>query len=272
MTSGILRAYADTPFGQVHYRHLGQGRPLLLLHQTASSSQQFEPMMPALASGYRVLALDTPGYGMSDPPPHQYTVADYAHSVVAFMDTLGIERASIYGHHTGAGIACEVAAAYPDRVDRLIVYGTTYWEIPPEELDARNKPLSLKEDGSHLMEMWEDITGRIREGLFPKPYSEYALDIIEREVLWKLMAGERYRDAYHAVYRYNILERLPLIQAPTLVLGGDQDTLRSAVEPVIARIKRVRSHLVPGGSYFTSYDDPEAMAREILGFLADPGV
>lgn len=86
------------------------------------------------------------------------------------------------------------------------------------------------------------------------------------------MAGERYRDAYHAVYRYNILERLPLIQAPTLVLGGDQDTLRSAVEPVTARIKRVRSHLVPGGSYFTSYDDLEAMAREILGFLADPGV
>ena len=122
------------------------------------------------------------------------------------------------------------------------------------------------------MEMWVDIIGRIREGLFPKPYSKAALDIIEREVLWKLMAGERYVDGYHAVYRYDTLERLPLINAPTLVLSGDQDTLRSAVEPVAARIKRVRSRLVPGGSYFTSYDDPQGMAREILDFLADPGV
>ena len=120
--------------------------------------------------------------------------------------------------------------------------------------------------------MWDDITGRIREGLFPRPYSKDALDIIEREVLWKLMAGERYQEAYYAVYHYNILERLLLIQAPTLVLGGDQDTLRSAVEPVATRIQRVRSHIVPGGSYFTSYDGPEAMAREIIGFLADPGV
>jgi pimeloyl-ACP methyl ester carboxylesterase len=274
MTDGILRAYANTPYGQIHYRHAGAGQPLLLLHQTASCSGQFEGMIPTLASSHRALALDTPGYGMSDPPPHQYTVAEYAGSIVAFLDVMGIDRANIFGHHTGAALACEVAAGYPDRVDKLVVYGVPYWDEPSEMLESRIRYFPLKDDGSHLMEMWDDITGRMREGLFPKPYSEEALEAIQREVVWKLMAGERRNEAYIAIYRHSngILERLPLIQAPTLVMSGDQDGQRPAMEPVAARIRRNRTRLLKGGSYFTAYDDPEALSREILDFLANPGV
>ena len=274
MTEGILRAYANTPYGQIHYRHAGMGQPLLLLHQTASCSEQFEGMIPSLASSYRVLALDTLGYGMSDPPHHEYTVAEYADSVVAFLDALGIDRAYIFGHHTGAAIACEVAAGYPNRVDKLVVYGVPYWDEPSEMLESRIRYFPLKDDGSHLLEMWDDITGRMREGLFPKPYSEEALETIQKEVVWKLMAGERRNEAYIAIYRHSrdILDRLPLIQAPTLVMSGDQDGQRPALEPVAARIRRNRTRVLKGGSYFTAYDDPEALSREILDFLANPGV
>ena len=268
----ILRAYADTGFGQVHYRHAGAGPPLLLLHQTSSSSEQFEAMMPALASVCHVLALDTPGYGMSTPPPGQYTVADYARCVVGFLDALQIERASIFGHHTGAAIASEVAAAYPDRVDRIILYGVPHWNEPADTLESRLKRFPLKDDGSHLLQVWEDITGRVREGLFPRPYAPEALRAIQREVIWKLMAGERYHEAYAAIYRHNILERLPLIQAPTLVMCGEQDLMRRTLEPAADAIPRSRRRVLPGGSYFTSYDDPDALAREVLSFLADPAV
>ncbi len=272
MASGILRAYADTPHGQIHYRYGGEGPPLLLLHQTASSSEQFEVLMPFMVSRYRVLALDTPGYGMSDPLPQPTTVADYAASIVAFLDALGINRSSFFAHHTGAAIACEVAAAYPDRVESLVVYGVPQYEEPYEALRARITQFPLREDGAHLMEMWDDITGRVREGLFPRPYTQEALEIIQREVLWKLMAGERYGEGYEAIYTYDILERLPLIQAPTLVMSGLQDTLRRALEPVAAHIPRVKTRVVEGGSYFTTFDDPELLSREILDFLANPGV
>ena len=167
MTSGILRAYADTPYGQIHYRYSGVGQPLLLLHQTSSSSEQFEGMITTLATAYRVLAIDTPGYGMSDPPPHQSTVADYARSVVAFLDTLHIDRANIFGHHTGAAIACEVAAASPHRVDKLMLYGVPYREEPREVLEARLRYFPLKGDGSHLMEMWDDTPAEYGKGSFP---------------------------------------------------------------------------------------------------------
>ena len=272
MPEGTLRAYADTPNGQLHYRHAGEGPPLLILHQTASCSEQFEGMIPMLASAHRVLALDTPGYGMSDPPPQQYMIPDYARSVVEFLDTLGVERTSIFARHTGAAIATEVAAVYPHRVDGLVLYGVPYYGLPLEELEARNRAFPMREDGGHLAEIWDDIIGRMREGLYPKPYDPEALEVIEREVIWKLMVRERCNAGYYAIYRYDILERLPLIQAPTLVLTGDQDVMRSTLEIVAPKIKRVRTRVLEGGSYFTSYDNPEILAREILDFLAQPGV
>ena len=82
----IRRAYADTPYGQLHYRHAGEGEPLLLIHQTATSSYAYEPVMAYLASSCRVIAVDTPGYGMSDYPTNrEYTAADYARTFAAFL-------------------------------------------------------------------------------------------------------------------------------------------------------------------------------------------
>ncbi|MBI4587472.1 MAG: alpha/beta hydrolase [Candidatus Rokubacteria bacterium] len=269
--SRIIRAYAETPYGQLHYRWAGEGFPLLLLHQTASCSETYEPVIPYLAPHYRVLAVDTPGFGMSDGPPHQYTVADYARCIAAFLDALQVERASVFGHHTGAALGCELAAGYPHRVDTLILYGIPYWAGPAEEVAKRFLSITLKGDGSHLLDVWQDIVGRVR-GAFPQPYTGNVLDLLHRETLWKLMAGERYKEAYIALVHYDIMNRLPLIQAPTLLIAGENDSLVHNVEPAAARIQRVRTCKLPGGTYFLTREDPEGLARVVLDFLAAPGV
>ena len=273
MTSNVLRAYANTHNGQLHYRYAGQGEPILMLHQTPSSSAQFERVIPMFAASCRVLALDTPGFGMSDPPPRQYTIGDYAACVVAFLDAVEIQRTSIFAHHTGAVFGCEVAAAYPNRVDKLILYGTPYTGESVEEHDAnaRARDLKIKEDGSHLADVWAGFSGRVPEALFPRPFTNEALEAIEKEVIWKLMAGEVVDEAY-AVSRYPFMERLPLIEAPTLVMSGTADSQLPALEAVAARVRRSRTSVMEGGSGYSSYDNPEGLAREILSFLKDPGV
>ena len=81
------RAYIDLPSGQLHYREIGEGEPLLLLHQTPSSSLQWEAAYPLLAAaGMRVIAPDTPGYGMSDPPAGTPTAEGYAAAALAFHE------------------------------------------------------------------------------------------------------------------------------------------------------------------------------------------
>ena len=271
-TTDIKRDYADTPRGQIHYRRAGDGPPLLLLHQTANCSGSYEPLIPFLAPFYRVIAPDTPGFGMSDWPSHTgYTIADYASCFVAFMRSLGIERASIFAHHTGASFACEMAAAHPEMVDKLVLNGTPYWANAVEEFLNVVDRLDIKEDGSHLMEVWELISGRLWPS-FQKPLSREMLEALNNEVIWKLMSGERFIEAYTAISYYDVMSRLPMIQAPTLVMSGEDDILRDTVDPVAAKIRRARTHVGAGGSYFMTYEDPEGLARVILDFLADPGV
>src|SRR5512136_2086419 len=121
----MKRGYADTPQGQIHYMTIGKGEPLLLLHQTGSSRQYWK-LMPLLAEVYRVFAPDNLGSGNSDPIPPNVQIADLARSMIHFMDFLGIEKAHIFGFHTGNKIATEMAAAWPSRVDRLILCGQTH--------------------------------------------------------------------------------------------------------------------------------------------------
>ena len=78
----MRRGYADTAVGQVHYREAGEGEVVVLLHQTASSSIMYYRVMPYLAGRFRVVAMDTPGFGNSDalagPPGPEGFIAQYA--------------------------------------------------------------------------------------------------------------------------------------------------------------------------------------------------
>jgi len=117
------RHFFNTPLGDVHYIDAGQAErpPVVLLHQTPRSVDEFAEVIPILAERHRVLAVDNPGYGCSDTPPRQPTVEEYADVVVALLDHLAIPRAHLVGHHTGAILAVDIAARHPSRVERLVL-------------------------------------------------------------------------------------------------------------------------------------------------------
>ena len=99
----MSRCLLDSRMGQVHCIVAGEGAgvPLLLLHQTPRSVDEYAEVLPLLARERRVIALDTPGYGCSDRVPGQPSIADYAGAAIDVLDALGIERATVVGHHTG---------------------------------------------------------------------------------------------------------------------------------------------------------------------------
>ena len=87
-SSNIRRGYFDGPHGQVHFRACGpeHGEPLLLLHQSPLSSAQFAAVLPLLgAQGFAAMALDLPGFGMSDPNPEPDTLPRYAAIIPAAL-------------------------------------------------------------------------------------------------------------------------------------------------------------------------------------------
>ncbi len=119
MTVVVRRAYADSRFGQLHYRIARPAQPsaappLLCLHQTPKSGWEYEPIMARLGEGRVVIAPDTPGYGDSDGPDAPTTIEAYAAVMAQLMDDLQASGAigpgpfDVMGLHTGAVLATEL--------------------------------------------------------------------------------------------------------------------------------------------------------------------
>lgn len=97
--------------------------PLLALHGWLDNAGSFARLAPRLASRYRVVALDLPGHGHADhlPAGASYHWPEYVRAVLAAADALGLSRYTLLGHSLGAGIASMVAAARPERIERLLL-------------------------------------------------------------------------------------------------------------------------------------------------------
>ena len=180
------------------------------------------------------------------------------------------------GRHTGALTAIEVAAAHPERLDKLILYGPPYVdEKTAQQLPGvtTNLDWRVKEDGSHLIELWNDLKGSaIRRG-----WSEIPPHFVNRLVLAWLKPGEKFTSfGRHAVASYtHMSERLKLIQCPTLIIWGNYEVPGVMTEerrPMVGKlIARNRAVEVGGGTYGINRI-PDEIAPLVLDFLANPGI
>jgi len=258
----IHRGFAETPLGQIHYAEAGRGKPVLLLHQTPRSWDEYRDVLPLLGRRFRSLAMDTVGFGESYKPPRVDSIEEYAKGVIAFLDALGIKRASLVGHHTGGVIAVEVAAASPDRVDRLVLSSTPYVDAEDRERRKTRPPIDRVEprgDGAHLQELWQR-----RMGFYPADRP----DLLVRFVIDALKIGDRVEAGHEAVGRYCMESRVSLIRAPTLVLAGSDDPFSLPnLRPLADRIAGSETAVIDGGMVPMVDQMPERFAEVVGEFL-----
>jgi len=282
----MRRGYAGTPEGQIHYTTAGGGEPLLLLHQTGSS-RQYHKLLPLLAEKYRTIAPDNLGSGNSDPLPPGVRIADLARSMVHFMDALGIERSHLFGFHTGNKIATEMAAAWPSRVDRLVLCGQTHSIMADHEaLNAALKAVvgpSLRTfepepDGSHLMKQWAadfGVLANIWCGM-----SDVAREMPTAELLrWRrdrAVDHLQLRDVaevYRAIFAFDLGARMRQIKARTLIIEvatPDENHLGRQGDKLVKLVpdsRLVTLEHTAGGMVVDA--EAQELAWLILGFLGE---
>jgi pimeloyl-ACP methyl ester carboxylesterase len=254
----MKRAYADIREGQIHYRIEGVGEPVLLLHAAVGSSDEFTRVIPFLSKTYCAIAMDFLGHGESDKTPSQYQILDHARTVVSFMDCLGIKKASVVGHHTGAKVAAELAITRPERVNKLVLSGLGYWQegMTMNEPTNFTSRVEIKPDGSHLIEWWR------RAALWGDP-----LDVVEERVIEYIKAGPRGEEIHWAARAYDTKFRLPLINCPTLVLSGTREPFYSTAEDVKRLVPKSRLTIIENGPLHMECVMPKEFAEAILSFL-----
>jgi pimeloyl-ACP methyl ester carboxylesterase len=268
MTSGPTtprRHYADGPFGQIHFQTLGEGTPLVLLHQAPMTSAQYDNVYaPLAARGYRPIGIDMPGFGMSDPTPFTPRVEDYAQIVPPVLAALGVPKAHMLGHHTGALVATEVALQFPEIVKALILNGP----LPITE-EERQDYLA----NGHQWELgWKALPGAahmqelfgIREGFAA---GTVPLSRISDYVVQALIGKGLFWHGHHAAYQYRQVDSLPKITQPTLILTNTGDMIFPLALKTHAMRPDFAFSALDGGGVDIVDQQPEQWADVVAAFL-----
>lgn len=262
----MRKGYADTASGQVHFRTAGDAGPVVvLLHQTASSSRMFVPLMERLSPSCRLVSFDTPGFGQSDPHPDQPSIADLAATIRQAAQTLGLETVHLVGHHTGAAIATQWAADAPDEVASLTMIGAL--AMGDEERSrwfSGLKPAEIDPTGAHLQAAWERVA-RIDAApvVFP-PDPE----LRHREAVDALIATPRWPEAYRAVFTHDFEDALRRVRCRQLLICGDEDILAPYLPATAECMRDGRVHTLNAGAYVLEQNLDE-VAPLIEAFLTD---
>ncbi len=276
----IPRHFVEVAGRQVHYRRLGAGPPLVMLHASPLSSQSLEERMRPLAARWTVIALDTPGYGRSAPLSNpQPEILDYAIALEKTLQALGLRRVVLYGRHTGACIAVSLAGRLPDRVAAI-------WCDGYPVLDATARARYLGDylhtaapvwDGSHLTWHWY----RYREQCIHWPWNVQtaetradadlpALDELHRGTLDMLTAQPCYTTAYAAAFRFDSLDALAKVSCPVLFAARPGDSLYRAIDALPSLPPYMQVVAVPREAVAASAVECEALERFATGLPAAP--
>jgi pimeloyl-ACP methyl ester carboxylesterase len=248
---------------RIHYAAHGDddGSPIVFLHGWPDSGFTYSRVMPLLSSRLRAFALDQRGFGDSERPDRGYRVEDFADDVAAFLDALGLERASVVGHSFGSFVSRRFALAHPGRVDRLVLIGSA--------LSAAN-PVTREVQAS-LADLADPLpVGFVRDFQAGTAYAPIPEDFFERAVEESLKAPARvWRDVFDDLLRYDDARELARLEAPTLLIWGERDAIfsRAGHDALAAAIPGVRVEIYPETGHCPNWERPEQVATSLGAFL-----
>ena len=237
---------ADVNGIQMYYEVYGEGEPLVLLHGGLGNGTYFAHQIPVLAEHYQLIVVDSRGHGRSTFNDTPISYAVMAGDVLALLDLLAIEKASILGWSDGDIIGLEIAITHPERLNKVIAYG------------ANSDPTGVRLDvganeyfNAYIARAYEDYLA-----LSPAPerWDEFLANI---STMW-------------ATEPNYTMEQLESITGPFLILDGeDEEAIDLNQTKLIAvLIPNAELNLMPGTGHFAFLEQPEKFNQIVLDYLA----
>jgi non-heme chloroperoxidase len=249
----------------LHYAERGdrEGEAIIFLHGYSDSWFSFSRVLPLLSPSYHAFALTERGHGDSDKPECCYTLDDFAADVDAFMEAVGVEKATLVGHSGGGFIAQRVAVRYPHRVGRLVLIGTAAEGSAIRGISEFEEFVRTLEEPVPPEFVWE-----FQESTIYRPVPEEFLSTVVSESL-KLPARV-WRDYFEGMVLADAAQ-LGEIKAPTLIVWGEQDSYlpREEQERLAREIPDATLKVYPETGHAVHWERPEEVVRDLETFMRD---
>ena len=232
---------------RIFYSVYGKGAPVVLLHGGLGNSAHFGFQLPALVDHFQVIAIDSRGQGRSTKGNVAITYDQMAADVIAVLDKLAVKRASVVGWSDGGETALKLGIAFPDRVDRLVVFGANY--------DASgSKPRSAPSAtfAAYSVRCRSEYARLSKAGL---PYNALVEALLP---LWRNPTGIT-------------KDQLRGIKSPVLVADGDHDEIITLdhIEEMSRLIPNARLKVFDDASHFALWQDPDNFNQAMMEFLTE---
>jgi pimeloyl-ACP methyl ester carboxylesterase len=253
---------------------------LVFVHGLSGCWANWLEQLPVLAQAHRVIAIDLPGFGHSPMPAGRISISGYARLLERLLGELGIDAAAVVGNSMGGFVAAELAIAFPQRVERLVLVSAAGISTHGDPRTQRALPTLrrveriLAASGAWAASRSDAVTRRPR-------LREAALNVVmsHPDRLPAALAAEQVRGAgkpgflqgLEAVIDYDVRERLPGIACPTLIVWGDNDRLISVRDAdVFAElIPNSRKVIFEDTGHMAMLERPAAFNALLEGFLAE---
>jgi (E)-2-((N-methylformamido)methylene)succinate hydrolase len=249
------------------YLRRGRGPTVLLVHGVGMRAAMWEPEIAELAKTYDVIALDMLGHGGSSRPPADARLSDFSGQLLALLDALGVQRASVIGHSMGALVALEFALSHPSRVCGVVALNAVFCRSVDQRraIEAR---LAALETSAGTVD-WDGTIERWFGNPVPPRWREVATKV--RAVLQDVdPVGYQRSYRIFATSDEAHRERLVDLAAPALFLTGENDANSSPqmAKAMAELAPHGRADIVPGERHMMSLTAPDEVNRRLLAFLA----
>jgi pimeloyl-ACP methyl ester carboxylesterase len=275
----------------IHYFCGGTGPPLVLVHGLGSSAGvEFYFNLEPLAANRRVLAIDLPGFGRSDKPALEYTIALFTKAVRDLMHCESLERAAVMGVSMGGRVALGLALESPEMVERLILVDALGVGAPKAVLAYRL--LLTRGLGELTLSSTARALRRMRPQTIRRFWSWYLQrpgpldDILSDQRIadhGELLSKREYRAAYLSALRsiarrhtlrggILVRERLKELPMPTLLIWGRHDHIFPAAhaEAAVQELRDGRVEVFENSGHTPQMEEPDRFNRLVLEFLNEP--
>ena len=262
---------------ELWYEITGDGEPVVQIHGAGFGHFNFAPATPALAEHFKVIDYDMRGYGQSDRPVQHYDMEVWADDVAGLLDALDIPEAHVHGTSMGGMIAIVFAGKYPERTTSVVINCAAAKLGMSGRLVFKNwiDIARLDSDGPGSRILAELIAWQaLSKSFLETPEGVAAIDTIQ-EILRDSNRLEVFTAACEAMRDMDIIDWLPRITSPALVLGGDEDLMTpwdqgpngAGQQAIVDGIRDAEKHVIRGSNHSTLFDNTAEHVRVVIDFF-----